>query len=258
MGGRGRWAATWAATGAASAAVVLAGCATTPASAPVKTPAAAPKPPAPVAPRFVATPGLTPAERLRNLLDLLNSGARDQARAEAQELVRQEPDNARAKSLLNQIDADPAALLGSTNFSYKLKAGETLQTVAERYLGDRTLFYALARYNGLAAPNLAQPGMTILVPGVRRPAAPAAAPRRRTPSGSETPRAAPAPGPAAPARNPAQARALRSQALLQMNRGAINRAVDLLRQAAQLNPDSAPIKADLARAVRIQRATHGG
>ena len=41
-----------------------------------------------------------------------------------------------------------------------------------------------------------------------------------------------------------------------MNKGAIDRAVSLLREASRLDPDSGPIGADLARALRIQAATH--
>ena len=49
---------------------------------------------------------------------------------------------------------------------------------------------------------------------------------------------------------------MRSEALVQMNKGSIDKSVALLREAAQLDPDNTAIAADLARAVRIQAVTH--
>jgi Flp pilus assembly protein TadD len=64
-----------------------------------------------------------------------------------------------------------------------------------------------------------------------------------------------APKPAAsPGRDPAKAQLLRAQGLEQLNRGAINKAQDLLRQALQLDPGNALIQRDLDRATRIGRA----
>jgi Flp pilus assembly protein TadD len=47
---------------------------------------------------------------------------------------------------------------------------------------------------------------------------------------------------------------LRAQGLEQLNRGAVDRAIALLQQAAQLDPNNALIKRDLDRAVRIGAA----
>lgn len=218
-------------------------------------------------PGVAPTPGLDPRARLRKVLELLDVGQRDQARADAQELVRQQPDDARAKSLLNQIDADPKVLLGAQNFAYKIRPGETLSLLAERFLGDKYLFYALARYNGIDAPGQAEVGRTIMVPGTPREAPPPVAPppHRRTPEPPvirrPPPAAAPAPTPAPPpvkegpsARDVAHASALRRDALVQMNKGQIDSAVGLLRQAARLDPGNAAISGDLARATRLQAA----
>lgn len=82
-------------------------------------------------------------------------------------------------------------------------------------------------------------------------AAPAQAPRRATP----TPAApAPAPAPAKPTVDKARAGQLRAQGLVELNRGEVQKAVSLLRQAQQLDPDNALIARDLQRAVRIQSA----
>ena len=233
--------------------------------------ASKPPPPAPVAPptapvvtqpiappQAAPTPGLDPRARLRKVLELLDAGQRDQARADATELVRQQPDNALAKSLLNQIDADPKVLLGVQSYPYKIKPGETLSALAERFLGDKYLFYALARYNGIDAPGQAEVGATIMIPGAPREVTPPPT-RRRPPEVPPMRRPAASPSPAAPpavsARDASRASALRRQALVQMNKGQINDAVSLLRQAAQLDPGEPAIARDLSRAERLQAAS---
>lgn len=242
---------------AASASLaMLAACASKPAP-PVPTPAPVVSPPVAAssqpAPQFTPTPDLDPRARLHKVLELLDAGQKDQARADAQELLKQQPDDALAKSLLMQIDADPKVLLGAQSFPYKIKPGETLSLLADRFLGDKYLFYALARYNGIDAPRSAEVGRTIMVPGAPRDVAP---PRRKAPEAVAPRRSsAPAAAPAPSARDVARAGALRHQALVLMNKGQIDAAVALLRQAAGFDPGDAAISADLTRAVRLQAAT---
>jgi hypothetical protein len=84
-----------------------------------------------------------------------------------------------------------------------------------------------------------------------RPSEPA--PSRAAPAVKPPP--APAPKPAVQAgRDPAKARALRVQGLEQLNRGNIDKAVDLLRQALRFDPGNALIQRDLDRANRIGQA----
>ena len=116
------------------------------------------------------------------------------------------PDNSIARHLLSQIDTDPRALLGTQSYSYTLRQGETLSTVAGRTLGNPMLFYALARYNNIAVPSSVMPGQTIQVPGRRPAAAPAPAPARpETRPSARPPRATP-PQTLAPAHDRAVAR----------------------------------------------------
>lgn len=227
----------------------------------------------------LAPANTTPPERQHYITELLEAGKRDQARVEAQKLVEEQPTNTEATTLLNEIDADPQVLLGAENTPYTIQPGETLVTLADRFLGDSNLFYALARYNNIEVPNDAAPGQTLLIPTTRhaehadrpehgdRPArtehrdTPPVLRRREEPApeprkpAAAPPEAQPA-TPSAPARDAARANALRSQALVEMNKGAIDRAVSLLREASHLDPESGPINADLARALRIQGATH--
>ena len=235
--------------------LLLAGCASKsnvepPVVTPAPPPIVAPEPAPPKAPSFTATPGLDPHERARKIFDLLNAGQAGQARAEAEQLLLEDPGNAQAKSAIDQIDGDPKAELGAQNFSYELRQGETLSVLAERYLGDRTKFYALARYNGISVPNQAAVGQTILIPGTPRKITQTPKPKAQPPE----PRKAPVTV-APPPTDPRKASALRSQALVQMNKGAIDKAVSLLRQAAQADPTNAAVSGDLARALRIQAAT---
>ncbi len=253
--------------------LLLAGCAHGPKLEPKPAPDAA----APLTP--VDT---TPPERQHYITELLGAGKRDQARVEAQKLVQEQPSNTEATTLLNEIDADPQVLLGAQNYSYTMQPGDTLVTLADRFLGDSNLFYALARYNNIDTPDDVAPGQVILIPSaahaahgehadrpehaehpahadhkepppvLRRREEPAPEPKK-APSAAAEPQPA---GPAAPVRDPARANALRSQALVEMNKGAIDRAVSLLREASHLDPDSGPVNADLARALRIQGATH--
>jgi len=196
------------------------------------------------------------AEQVRDVIADLNRGDAAAARRKLSGILRRRPDNSIARHLLSQIDTDPRALLGTQSYSYTLRQGETLSTVAGRTLGNPMLFYALARYNNIAVPSSVVPGQTIQVPG-RRPA-PRAQPRPEPRAPGRPPRAtppqtlAPAPRPAAPRGNPAEAARLRAQGLAALNAGSVDRAVALLRQAAALDPGNAAIRGDLGRARRIQ------
>ncbi|MBE7217955.1 MAG: LysM peptidoglycan-binding domain-containing protein [Caulobacteraceae bacterium] len=265
--------------------------------------ACASQPPAPTPGQpFFASVGAQPSARERKIVDLLSGGDLAPAKVEAQALIAEEPDSAEAKVLLAEMEQDPKTLLGTLNFDLTAKPGDTYAGLAERYLHDGALAYALARYNGANPPTQPTPGQVIQIPGspMRAPGAEAAAPRRRehavarakaeTPvkaadkapasdkpappkpapdktappapdkpappapekSAPPAPAAKPPAEPAPPPHDPAKAASLRSDALVLMNKGDIGQAVVVLRQAAALDPDSAPIKADLERALRIQ------
>ena len=158
-----------------------------------------------------------------------------------------------ARNLYDQLDADPKVQLGTQNYPYKVKSGETMSELAQRFLGDPLQFYALARYNGIDAPGGLHEGQTILIPGKPKPA-PAPLQREETakrPAPAVVAKAAPPP-PVAHPHDPARASRLRGAALTQMSRGAIERAVGLLRQALECDPDNALVRRDLERALRIR------
>ncbi len=209
-----RWLAVTAAFSVLS--VLLAGCAApVPAPAPAPPPVVAP-PPAP-APVEVAPPPEAPApaepvaetsnvpvQRLvLNALELLEAGNEEQASAELQRALQQDPNHRLAQSLLKQITSDPVALLGRESFPYRVQPGETLSRIAQRFLGDLYQFYALARYNDIKVPRQLAGGQVIRVPGKAPPPGAAPAPARS---------AAPSPAPASPATQPPAAPAAPSAA----------------------------------------------
>lgn len=202
-----------------------------------------------------AAPNLSARERVRTAIDLLGEGNERRARAELRAVLQEQPNNNVARRLMDQIEQEPSALLAGTARAYTVRQGETMSQLAERFQGDALLFYALARYNNLAAANQVSQGQTLMIP--RRPGvnviATASTPMEALP---------PAPGAAPPATtpalrstsgvDPARANQLRLQGLQQLNGGQVDRAVSLLRQALALDEGNPAIQRDLDRAVRLQ------
>ncbi|WP_165374823.1 LysM peptidoglycan-binding domain-containing protein [Sphingomonas montana] len=220
--------------------------------------------PNPAAPQ--TAPNLNARQRTALIYDLMNRGEADQARAEARRLQSDYPTNRAAADLLEQIDGDPKALFGTDSFAYVVRPGDTFPTLAARFLGAGSKFYALARYNGIAVPSTLQPGQTIMIPGRQRDPAPlrerrAPRPPRRAGVTSGAAQGAPAavaiPVPRGPRADPGRAARLRRAGLEQMNAGSIGRAVQLLQRATTLDPANAAIAADLDRARRIQSTVQG-
>jgi len=182
-----------------------------------------------------------PRASTSHAIELLSEGQQEAARGELAAVLAAQPTNAGAQRLLDQIDKDPVALLGARSYPYRVKPGESLSVLADRFLGDSLLFYALARYNGIEAPNAMGAGQVLRIPGAPKPVVAA-----RPPTPTPTPVTLP--------RDPARASKLRGAALEHMSGGSIDRAVTLLKQARRLDPDNALIRRDLARATRIQGA----
>ncbi|MDD3836747.1 MAG: LysM peptidoglycan-binding domain-containing protein [Phenylobacterium sp.] len=209
-------------------ALTLAACAQTPKGSPVA------KSPPPAA----------PLEGTRQAIDLMNQGRIAEARPVLAALLEKDPNDKVARRLMQQLDADPKTLLPGKPKAYTVGPGETLSMLAGRFLGDPLLFYALARYNGFAAPLHVQPGHVIQIPRAPKPAQATAKPKPPAPTARAT-------APSAPAKDPARAAKLRAAGLDELNRGAPAKALSLLQQALAADPGNAAIERDLARAKRI-------
>jgi len=194
--------------------------------------------------RNVAAAGPAAKPSTVRAIELLDAGRREDARAELTGVLARQPKNAGARRLLEQIDRDPVEMLGSRSYPYRVKSGENLPMLADRFLGDPLLFYVLARYNGIDIPQAMTPGQILRIPG---------APVRASLKYRFD--APPSPDAAVAQRDPARASKLRSAALEQISGGAVDSAIRLLRQAQQLDPDNELIRRDLDRATRIQSAT---
>jgi LysM repeat protein len=199
-------------------------------------------------------------------VSLLGEGKTDAARKRLVGALKDTPNYPAATTLLQQIDKNPAQLLGKSWAPYTVKQGDTFASIAQKTIGDPMMFYALARYNGFAEPNALTPGQSILIPQKERPPVKKAV--RKPVIAKDTVRApdepAPKPArvverdqPAAPSANPGAAKALRASALTALNNGAVNKAVQLLRAALSQDPQNSVIKNDLGRALRIQKSLGG-
>lgn len=196
------------------------------------------------------------AQSIDAIAEHLNQGDVSAARKLIKSGLKRDPYNPSLALLRDSIARDPVELLGPQSFDYVVQPGDTLVGIAQRYLGNRLLTYQLARYNGIEKPTTLTAGQTLRIPGAKSvPVRRTVTPAPSTPSVPPAPRAQPpkqAAAPPAARSDPAAARQLRTQGLAALNKGSATRAVQLLRRAAALDPANRVIKADLARAERIE------
>lgn len=225
---------------------LIAGCVQPPASrdeppatrpAPQAAPASASPAPAPATDAVPALPPLTPQtipKAVTGAIEMLEQGHEDQAAAELQRVLAVEPNHRLAQSLMRQIKDDPVAMLGKESFPYRVQAGESLSRIAQRFLGDVHLFYALARYNDIKVPRQLAGGQQIRVPGKAPPPSaltPPAAPVKGGASAPAVPTPTAAPVTAASAPAPAPDPAVEAAQAAKARTDAINRNVRAARSA---------------------------
>lgn len=163
----------------------------------------------------------------------LQHGHYDAARGELQAYLRVHPDSALARSMLQQVQADPRRWLGPAGAPHRVQPGESYGALAQRYLGDARLFVILARYNGAADPSRLQAGQTVQVPARRPAAAPDEADSAATPPPSPSAAAADLGDSATPAQ---RSLALQREALDLLEAGRAQDALAPLDRALALDP----------------------
>jgi Tfp pilus assembly protein PilF len=211
--------------------------------------------PGAVRPEIASAKGWASQQEVKQAIQLLNQGNASEARAALMKALKKQPGDAIARKLIEQIDTPAEQLLGSKSFNRTAAEGDSFSQLAERYLGDPMMAYALARYNDISVPESLKAGQKLRIPGEE----PAARPPRTAlekpqspnkPNAAEVTKPKVTPGKSV---NSAHASNLRARGLEQLNRGAINSAVALLAQASHLDPQNPLIARDLTRARRIQK-----
>ncbi|MBI3774288.1 MAG: LysM peptidoglycan-binding domain-containing protein [Gammaproteobacteria bacterium] len=116
--------------------------------------------------------GLSAREHVQNAVTALQYGQEANAKVDLEAALRLEPESKMAKSLMAQIQADPVQYFGGQeSFSYTVQSGDSLSTIARRFLDDPLKFHILAKFSDIADPSHLQPGQTIRVPGKKPPEA---------------------------------------------------------------------------------------
>lgn len=195
-----------------------------------------PKPPEPPGPKPPACPpDKAQAQDLAQhaAVNLLDEGREAEAKVELLKALCMDRNNALAVSLLNQINADPAATFaekyGAKSFKYSVKPGDTLSKIAAAFLSDPYQFYILARYNGISVPKSLVAGQVIRVPGTAAAA---------SPSPPLPPPPPPSPG------GPTQAERLYQAGQQAVLVGEKDKAYDFFMQSAKLDPKDPRARAD--------------
>lgn len=111
-----------------------------------------------------ALPGLSPTERLRRGLQLLEDGDEATGRVELVAYMQNSRRSAIGRSLLRQIDTPPEEYFPAEFREVILRKGQSLSNIAETYLGNAIEFHALAKYNGIERPKRMFPGQIVKVP----------------------------------------------------------------------------------------------
>ncbi len=106
----------------------------------------------------------SPAERWHVALEMLDRGEDRQAEELLVELRDAPGYGERAQHLLEQIRRPIHRYFPVDHFNVRLRAGQSLSTLSRRYLDDPLKFFALARYNGIAAPHHVAAGQLIRIP----------------------------------------------------------------------------------------------
>jgi nucleoid-associated protein YgaU len=105
---------------------------------------------------------------IRQIIQLIENGEHDQARAALQTFLAKDPKNLTARNLQKQLTIDPAKALGPAASTYTVQSGDTLGGLAARFLGNPMDFVILGRYNDIKRGRDLQVGQTIKIPSKKK------------------------------------------------------------------------------------------
>lgn len=215
-----------------------------------QTPPAQPEPvaPPPDAPEEPAGPcsELSPRELERKAIELLDRGEAVTAREQLDCALQLNPRSSRARSLVEQLDAEPLTYLGPVSYSYVVQSNETLSKIAQERLGSSLKFVILARYNDIDVPANLRAGQTIRIPGeepVGTPPLDQEGDEADEAMAVDVPTEPVAPQPT----NGASAAMLAEEALGKEDAGDLKGAYELITRAYDLDPSILDIEDDLSR-----------
>ncbi len=113
---------------------------------------------------LVPEPGLSAENRLRKVISQLELGEVAIARVELEAYLVEKPDSKVARDLLRQIDLPSHEYYPTESFNVRLTPGDSLSTLAQKYLGTYYQFYGLAKYNSIARPKDLKVGQIVSIP----------------------------------------------------------------------------------------------
>ncbi|KTG16630.1 MULTISPECIES: LysM domain-containing protein [unclassified Guyparkeria] len=109
--------------------------------------------------------GEASSRSLDAILADLQRGQYRQGRRDLDRYLARHPDDAVARAIMQQLEADPERVLGEESHRYVVRSGDSYSALAERHLGDAGLFLLLARYNESTDPSDLRVGEVIRLPG---------------------------------------------------------------------------------------------
>lgn len=137
----------------------------------------------PTCERALPAPGPAAQRELFRILQqariLLNDGEVDKARAELECGQLIDAENKQVACLLRGINMDMSSAEAGDSTPYTVRTGETLGSIAQRFLGDSCEFYMLARFNRMKSPKQLPVGQIIRLPGRVNVAAPPPPPQQQ-------------------------------------------------------------------------------
>jgi len=258
-GGAQRARVSWAALASFVLVFFLAGCAQLPQSAG----GAADNAEGSAARAHEANTNPAPLMDLKSIIRLIEAGQSDEALHALTTYLAQDPKNAVALSLRQQLTVNPEVFLGKPATRYTVQSGDTLGGIAAKFLGNPLKFVILGRYNQISRVKDLRVGQVLKLPAklkadpnaepVPEPAPTVPAPAEPI-GGVSTPDTSPSvnTGAYSPAQM-ARVQKYHEAALVAYRKQDLDNAIALWNKALAIDPNYEPALGYRARAQELQR-----